>query len=53
MLYKKLIYTAVTRAKQRLIIIGEKNALIKAIETNREDYRKTSLKKFLIDSITF
>lgn len=53
MLYKKLIYTAVTRAKKRLIIIGEKSALIKAIATNREDNRKTSLKKFLIDSITF
>lgn len=51
MLYKKLIYTAVTRAKQRLIIIGEESALRKAILTDKDEVRKTSLKKFLIDSI--
>lgn len=51
MLYKKLIYTAVTRAKQRLIILGEKQALEKAVLTDRDQSRKTSLKEFLIDSI--
>ena len=51
MLYKKLIYTAVTRAKQKLIILGEKEALEKAVTTDRDEKRKTSLKEFLIDSI--
>lgn len=51
MLYKKLIYTAITRAKKRLILIGERDALIKAVNTDRDDNRKTSLKDFLIDSI--
>lgn len=51
MLYKKLIYTAVTRAKKRLIILGEKSALKKAILTDKDEIRKTSLKKFLIESI--
>ena len=47
MLYKKIIYTAVTRAKKRLIILGEKSALKKAILTDRDEKRRTSLKKFL------
>ena len=51
MLYKKLIYTAVTRAKQKLILLGEKEALLKAVQTDRDENRKTSLKEFLINSI--
>ena len=51
MLYKKLIYTAVTRARQKLILLGEKEALLKAVQTDRDENRKTSLKEFLINSI--
>ena len=51
MLYKKLIYTAATRARKKLIIIGEKTALQKAILNDKENVRKTSLKKFLISCI--
>ncbi len=47
MLYKKLIYTAVTRAKKKLILIGEFSAFKKAVLNNRENTRKTFLKKFL------
>ncbi len=47
MLYKKLIYTAVTRAKKKLIILGEKTAFNKAIHNNKDRSRKTNLKKFL------
>ena len=36
MLYKKLIYTAVTRAKKRLIIIGEPMAFMYGIRNNNE-----------------
>ena len=53
MLYRKIIYTAVTRAKKRLIILGEEEALKKAILTNRDENRKTLLKSFLIDGINF
>ena len=51
MLYKKLIYTAITRAKRKLIILGEPEAFIYSINNNEEYIRKTSLeenlKKFL------
>lgn len=53
MLYRKIIYTAVTRAKKKLIILGEENALKRAIMTDRDENRKTLLKSFIIDSITF
>ena len=43
MLYKKLIYTAVTRAKKRLIIIGEPMAFMYGITNNNEKIRKTGL----------
>lgn len=52
MLYKKLIYTAVTRAKQKLILLGEISALKKAILTDKDESRKTSLKNFLIECIS-
>ena len=51
MLYRKIIYTAVTRAKKRLIIIGEEEALKKAISTDRDENRKTLLKDFLTEGI--
>lgn len=51
MLYKKLLYTGITRAKKKLILIGEITALEKAIKTKREENRKTSLKEFLISRI--
>ena len=47
MLYRKLIYTAVTRAKQKLIIIGEKQAFLYAVSNENEMIRKTSLKEKL------
>ena len=43
MLYKKLIYTAITRAKRRLIIIGEPMAFATCIRNNQEYTRKTGL----------
>ena len=47
MLYKKLIYTAVTRAKRKLIILGEKNAFIYSVNNTNEYIRKTSLEENL------
>ena len=43
MLYRKLIYTAVTRAKRKLIIIGEPQAFVYAVNNDNEYIRKTSL----------
>ena len=51
MLYQKLIYTAVTRAKKRLYIIGDINALDKASKNTNSDIRKTTIMKYLIDGI--
>ena len=51
MLYKKLIYTGITRAKKRLILIGEKDAFMKSVYNNRESNRKTSLKSFILECI--
>lgn len=43
MLYKKLLYTAVTRAKKKLIVLGEVQPFIYAVNNDREQTRKTSL----------
>ena len=48
MLYKQLIYTAISRAKSKLVIIGDKNAFFNGI--NRElTLRKTTLLNRLIN----
>jgi exodeoxyribonuclease V alpha subunit len=51
MLYKKLIYTGITRAKRRLILIGEKNAFMYGVNNNSEIVRKTTLKEKLLESL--
>ena len=43
MLYRKLIYTAVTRAKNKLILLGEIDALKYGINNTNEYVRKTYL----------
>lgn len=43
MLYRKLLYTGVTRAKKNLYIIGEETSIEKAINNNILNDRKTSL----------
>ena len=47
MLYNKLIYTAVTRAKQSLILVGDPNAFIYGINNNYVELRKTTIKELL------
>ncbi len=44
MLYKKLIYTAITRAKQCLTIIGDKNTFVYSVKNEVVRLRKTKLK---------
>jgi len=43
MLYRKLIYTGITRAKKKLVIIGETDSFIRGINNNNEVIRKTNL----------
>ena len=49
MLYRKLYYTAVTRSKKKLIVIGDLNALKAASINNNQDIRMTSIKEKLIN----
>lgn len=48
MLYNKLIYTSVSRAKKSLIIIGEKESFIMATNNDYSTNRKTNLKEQLM-----
>ena len=43
MLYKKLIYTGITRAKNKLILLGDINALNQSVINEKENNRKTNL----------
>ncbi len=43
MLYKKLVYTGVTRAKKKLILIGEPEAFASSVYNNHEYVRKSKL----------
>jgi len=43
MLYRKLLYTGVTRAKKALIMLGAQQALLQAVGNNRESERRTLL----------
>lgn len=51
MLYQKLIYTAVTRAKKKLYLVGEVEALQMAVMNRSSDIRRTTIKDFLINGI--
>ena len=48
MLYKKLIYTAITRAKSNLTLIGEKDAFLYSVKNEISYERKTKLKDRLL-----
>ena len=47
MLYNKLVYTAVTRAKEKLILIGDPNSFVYGVNNDYIENRKTSLKELL------
>ena len=51
MLYQKLIYTAVTRTKSKLYLIGDIEALKYASINDRDDNRRTTIKDYLINGI--
>lgn len=43
MLYRKLVYTGITRAKKKLILLGDSNAFKYSVMNDNEYIRKTSL----------
>jgi exodeoxyribonuclease V alpha subunit len=47
--YRNLLYTAVTRAKKLLIIVGAKNIVMKMVDNNHRALRFTSLRERLIE----
>ncbi len=49
MLYRKLIYTGVTRTKKKLILLGEVEAFKIALSSNYSTDRKTALKDLIIE----
>lgn len=50
MLQRKLFYTGATRAKQKLMLMGPYEAVIKAISTDNTEERNCNLKQRLIES---
>lgn len=51
MLYNKLVYTAITRAKEKLILLGDPNSFTYGVYNDYIENRKTSLKDLLKTSI--
>ena len=51
--YRNLLYTAVTRAKKILVIVGSKNRLKYMIDNNVKTLRYTGLKYYLQNGIVF
>ena len=48
LLYRNLLYTAITRAKKLLIVVGSENVYQKMAENDRKTLRYTLLKDFLV-----
>lgn len=51
MLYNKLLYTGISRAKKSLILIGSHEAFKKAVHNNYSVIRKTTLKVKILNNI--
>ena len=49
--YRNLLYTAVTRAKQRMILVGSRAELARMIENHRKSLRYSALAEFLDESV--
>lgn len=50
MLQRRLLYTGITRAKRKLLLVGDPDAIIKAIATDDADKRNCNLKQRLVES---
>lgn len=51
LIYRNLLYTAVTRAKKLLIIVGSSNTLYRMVENNKKTLRYSALKDFIIREV--
>ena len=49
--YRNLLYTAVTRAKSRLIILGQEKTILEMIENDRKTVRYTNIKEMLLGEV--
>ena len=49
MLYNKLIYTGVSRAKSSLVLIGDDNSFLMSVQNDYSKFRKTDLKNKLLN----
>ncbi len=47
MLYNKLVYTAITRAKEKLILVGDPQSFIYGVNNDYVENRKTTLKELI------
>ena len=52
LLYRNLLYTAVTRARRLLIIVGNERVVRRMVENNRKTLRYTALGEFLEEYVT-
>ncbi len=52
MLQRKLLYTAITRGKQKVYLIGEEDSIKRAVNNTKPDDRKTLLSDRLADKIS-
>ena len=50
--YRNLLYTAVTRAKERLIILGQPRAIEEMVANDRKTVRYTNLKDMLLEQVS-
>lgn len=50
LMYRNLLYTAVTRAKKMLIVIGEESIYNQMVKNDRKTLRYTMLKEFIKDN---
>jgi len=51
LVYRNLLYTAVTRAKRLLIIVGSNNTLCRMVENNKKTLRYSALKDFIVREV--
>ncbi len=51
MLRRNLLYTAVTRGKRLVVLVGEEQAVHRAIRTGRRDSRVTKLREWIGDGV--
>ena len=49
--YRNLLYTAVTRAKKLLILVGQASVVAEMVHNDRKTLRYTNLGKFLREAV--